>query len=101
MAHNLAAAQRDLHTLGKRQVPDLVIVGVFKRERRERILNLARWRGLGIGVLDLGGDTQIMREVPVFPALERLLRGTPRGEHRGDEHQRPEFARLPIHAVAS
>jgi hypothetical protein len=31
LAHNLAAAQRDLHAFGKRQVPDLVIISVFKR----------------------------------------------------------------------
>src|SRR5690606_9165194 len=31
LAHNLAAAQGDLRTLGKRQIPDLIVVGVFKR----------------------------------------------------------------------
>ena len=50
---------------------------------------------------DVGGDTQIVREIAVLVKIERLLRGASGDEHRRNEHQRTVFANLPIHAVAS
>src|SRR3954463_12298009 len=42
-----------------------------------------------------------MREITALAAIERLLRRASGSEHSRDEHERPEFASLPLHAVAS
>ena len=75
LPHHLAVAERDLDGLLEREIPDLVVVGVLERERGGAV-HFDERRFVDVRILDLGGNVQIVRQVAVFAAIERLLRGT-------------------------
>ncbi len=84
-AHYFAVFQSDFHRIGQAQIPRLVELRIAHRQRRHRIVHFLQAARLHIGILDVRGNSHVVRQIAVFEEVKRLRGRTTRRQRRGQQ----------------